>query len=316
MSEELSKLTMIIFSFFCLQIVFKTINTVLMADQRPAVSSFINTISQIIILGIIYVLTKTSDGSLLSLGWVLSGVPLVVLLLATIYFYLNDYKYLMPKIKFVDFKYAKDIVKLGFNFFLIQISVIVIYQTNNIIIAQVGSPEDVTVFNVAYKYISLALMIFTIIVAPFWSAFTEAYTKNDFLWMKSTVKKLRIISYFLILFLIVLVFTANTFYEFWVGDSVFISTKITIIVAIYVAMLIIVSLNTQVLNGIGKIKVQLITYSFSTIFHIPLALFLGDRFGIMGVLSSAIFFYIIIATFSVFQVNHLLKGYKKGLWGK
>ncbi|GHT61949.1 hypothetical protein AGMMS50239_14030 [Bacteroidia bacterium] len=36
MARELSLLVLIIFSFFCMQIVLKTINTVLIADQKPA----------------------------------------------------------------------------------------------------------------------------------------------------------------------------------------------------------------------------------------------------------------------------------------
>jgi O-antigen/teichoic acid export membrane protein len=40
MAKELSLVAVIVFSFFCMQIVFKTINTLLVADQKPAKSAF------------------------------------------------------------------------------------------------------------------------------------------------------------------------------------------------------------------------------------------------------------------------------------
>ena len=68
MVGELTKLALIVFSFFCLQIVLKTINTILIADQKPAKAAFFDTLSQLLALIIIYILTKTTQGSLLYLG--------------------------------------------------------------------------------------------------------------------------------------------------------------------------------------------------------------------------------------------------------
>jgi O-antigen/teichoic acid export membrane protein len=76
----------------------------------------------------------------------------------------------------------------------------------------------------------------------------------------------------------------------------------------------IVFLNTQILNGIGKIKIQLLTYSLAMIFHIPLAVFLGARLGIVGVALSASFFCSIISVYAIIQVNLLINNKAKGIW--
>ena len=316
MIEELSILAIIVFSFFCLQIVLKTINTLIIADQKPAKAAFFDMLGQLIALIIIYTLTKHTQGSLIYLGLSLGFAPVGILIISSLYFYFNEYKYYRPTLKLVNFSLAKDIFNLGFKFFFIQIAVIVIYQTNNIIIAQTGTPEDVTTFNIAYKYMSIALLLFSIVVSPFWSAFTDAHTKKDYLWMRASLKKLRLISYGLIGMLLVLVLIANDVYKFWIGDLVTIPFKISIIVAIYMVMLIVVSLHTQILNGLGKIKIQLITYSLATIFHIPLAVVLGKLHGITGVLVSAILFYFIISFFTIIQVNKLIGNRANGIWSK
>ncbi len=230
--------------------------------------------------------------------------------------YYNTYKEVAPSFRKVDFNYAKDIVGLGSKFFFIQFAVIIIYQTNNIIITQIASPKDVAIFNVAYRYLSIALMSFTIIISPYWSAFTEAYVQEDYTWMKTTVKALRKILFLFIIGLILLVTFSSTAYHLWLGDKIVIPFKITIAVGFYVLMLGIVGLHTQILNGIGKVRIQILTYSLATFAHIPLALFLGKKFDIIGVILSGSFFYLIISFFTVKQVNLLLEKKAVRIWNK
>lgn len=314
MASELKILALIIFSFFCLNMILKTVNTVLLADQKPAKAAFFDMIAKVIILIIIYILTKTTDGSLILLGFTISSAPILVFIFSTIWLFNKEYREVAPSLRLVDFRFARDILTLGSKFFFIQIGVIIIFQTNNLVIAQVGTPEDVTIFNVAYKYCAIALMGFSIIISPYWSAFTEAYSKKDFKWMQKTVKTLRKISYLLVVGVIILIIVSEHFYKFWVGSMVNVPFAVTIVVGMYIILLAFTSLNTQILNGLGKIKVQLFSYSLATLFHIPIALLLGREFGILGVLLSACFFYCIIASLAFIQVNMLISNKAHGWW--
>ena len=314
MALDLSKLAIIVFSFFCLQMVLKTISTVIIADQKPAKAAFLDLMCQFLSLLIIFILTKTTKGSLIYLGLTLGLSQAIIFIVGTIFFYTKEYKPFAPSFNFINFSYAKDIMKLGYKFFIIQIAFIVIFQTNNIIIAQVAGPEDVTVFSIAYKYIGIALMIFSVILSPYWSAYTEAYTKKDYQWMKVSLKSLRIISYLFVAAVIVLVMLSSYVYKLWLGDLVSIPIPVSVSVGVYVSLLILVYLNTQILNGIGKVKLQLLSYTLATVFHVPLAIFLGSKFGIIGVVFSACIFYVIISIVSIVQVNLIISQKAKGIW--
>lgn len=314
MSSELGMLALIVVSFFSLQIVLKTINTIIIADQKPALSNFIDMLGQLFSLLCIYVLTLTTEGSLIKLGIAFGFIPLTILILSSFLLFRGRYHQFRPRLKNVDFSYAKDIMRLGIKYFIINISIVVIYQANNLIIAHIGEPKDVTIFNIAYKYLSVVLMTFAIVLAPFWSAFTEAYTKNEIEWMLKTVSHLRKIAIAFMGVLIVLVCFSGLAYHFWIGDLVEVPFTITITIAVYIAMLIQTSLNTQLLNGIGAVKLQLVTYSVAMVFHVPLAMFLGERYGMTGVIGSASFFYLIIAAFSIIQLDKILAGKASGVW--
>jgi O-antigen/teichoic acid export membrane protein len=162
MAKELSLVALIVFSFFCMQIVLKTINTILIADQKPAKSAFFDMLGQVLALLIIFVLTKTTSGSLLYLALTLGICPIIVMMISSIWLYRQKYKIYKPSIYFFEKKIVTDILRLGNRFFLIQIGSILFHQTTNIIISQVSTFEDVTIYNIAFKYFTIATMIFAI----------------------------------------------------------------------------------------------------------------------------------------------------------
>jgi O-antigen/teichoic acid export membrane protein len=316
MAGELITLALIIISFFCLQIVLKTINTVLIADQNPAKSAFIDMLGQVLALILIVVLIKTTDGSLIYLGFALGAGPIIVLLASSFWFYNTQYKHYAPAFAFVNFSYARDIMKVGIKFFIIQIAFIVIYQTSNIIIAQIGGPEDVTIYNIAFKYFAVATMAFSIIITPFWSAFTDAFAVKDYSWMNKTLKKLRIVSFSLIVLVIVMTFMSGLAFELWVGEMVHIRNSISIVMALYVITTIWNSLHSLLLNGIGKIKLQLYVSLIGTFFNIPLAMFLGKKMGIEGVIAASLLLNLISAIYSPIQLNKIINRKAKGIWNE
>ena len=97
--HELSQLAVIVFGFFFLTFVVEIITVVLIADQRPTVANLMGPLADFIALVIIYVLTKTTKGSLIYFGLTLSVTPLLVMIFASIYLYRKDYKLIAPSLK-------------------------------------------------------------------------------------------------------------------------------------------------------------------------------------------------------------------------
>ena len=80
-------------------------------------------------------------------------------------------------------------MNLGVKFFFIQITTIVMFASGNFIITQLYGPAEVTPYNISYRLFAATVTVFTIIIAPFWSAYTEAITMKDFTWIKKVLKK-------------------------------------------------------------------------------------------------------------------------------
>ncbi|RZL69658.1 MAG: polysaccharide biosynthesis protein [Pedobacter sp.] len=317
LSYELSLLACIIFSSFAVQFVLKLITNLLASIQKPALASLFDMLGQVLVLIFVFALTKFGDGSLPSLGLALGGGQIIVLLVATLWYFARELRQYAPSFSTVEFKYAKDLMSIGLKFFVIQIVVIVLYETNNIIIIQLFGPKEVTVYNVAYKYFSIIPMVFAIVISPFWVSFTDSFVKRDFIWMKGVLRKLQKAWLGLVILAIILVTVSSFVYSFWIKNAVIIPLTLTMGMGFYTVVNAWGSLHTQLLNGIGKLKIQLISAILMAIINIPMALFLGKHFGLSGLVwGQSLLPLITTAWWAPIQINKILNNKAKGIWNE
>ena len=83
--DELSLVFGLLACFFCLNIVASVFTTMLTADQKPALASLISTSGQVLAFACVYVLTKTTKGSLSALAVSFSAIPCLFLLIDSRY---------------------------------------------------------------------------------------------------------------------------------------------------------------------------------------------------------------------------------------
>jgi O-antigen/teichoic acid export membrane protein len=316
MKSELSLLALIVFTFFCIQFLLQLLTTIMTANQEPAKASFFSFLGSLGSLIIIYILTKTTSGSLVLLGTAFSAAPVVVLLISSLWYFRKSYKYLAPSPKYVKFRYARDLMVLGIKFFVLQIAAIVIYQTSNIIIAQLFGPAQVTPYNIAYKYFSVITMVMGIVVMPFWSAFTDAWTKKDITWIKNAIKKLNLIWILLTITTIIMLAFSGLIYRLWVGKEIVVPFSLSAIIAAYVIIFSWNNIYINFLNGVGIIKLQLYSGIWGMILNVPLAIFFSKKFGIIGVMMPTVLLAAINMIWSVIQYNKVINFKAKGIWAK
>jgi len=294
MKEGLSVAAAIVVYSFLLQLLFKLITSLLMASQLQAKASLVGLIGNITSLILIYLATKTLNGSLLILASIFSIVPTLVLLGYNIKFFGTIYKDFKPVMGWVRKSDLKSLFGIGSFFFIIQIAAIVQFQTANILIAHWLSSEDVAVYNVCFKYFSVITMAFSLIVAPYWSAFTEAYAKGDLAWIKRIVNKTLKIWLLFAIGGVVALLISPMVYKLWVGDRLVVPMLLSAFMLIYTLLISYGSIFVMFMNGTGKIKTQTITSLFSPLIFLALAYLFVEvaLWGMVGIVVA-----IIIANF-------------------
>lgn len=314
--ELIIQVMRIVIVFFCISFIVNIQNTVLRALQLNALGSAFSAIGQVLVLIVTYILTITTEPSLVYLAFAISGCPILVNLVCTFWLFGHKYKQLRPSIKYIDTSLVKDVLNLGLKFFVIQIAGLVLYQTMNIIISHVAGPEAVTEYNVVYKYLSIPMMASSMMVDPFWSAFTEAYSIKDYGWMQRSYSKLLRFFILALLLVVLLALVYPIAFKLWLGDKVIIHTTMILIVSAYVVVMIWQNIHSALINGMGRITLSVICSFAIAIINIPLSLYLGGSMGAQGVVLSVGGLNLTVAGLYYIQVRKLIYNRANGIWGK
>ena len=311
---NLGTIALIIFGCFCIQFVVQLINNVLAANQQPARSALLNLVTQGLTLAGILLLIKFSAPSLTALVIVMAGIPLLVMAGASIILYRGNYAFAAPSFSRVNVAQAKQLLKSGSAFFVIQIVALVLYETDNIVITQLFGPGQVTTFNIAYKLFSVILMFFMVVVTPLWSAFTEAYVQNDYGWIKNALAKIHKLWLGLSACSIVLLMVSPWVYSAWVGQAVTVPAVLSAAMCLYVIAFVWQGMYLQLLNGTGKIKLQLYLGIAGAVVNIPLSVLLGRLLGPAGVTLANVVIFIVMGIFFSIQTKKLVNQTATGIF--
>ena len=318
LAGQIAPLVMFVFSFFILNFILKLITVVLLADQRPEVNGLLSLIINGITLAIIYLLSKTALATLKNLGIMASAVPALIYITASIFFFSGKYQSIKPALKDIRSQYSRELLHLGFRFFIIQISSLIVFATHNLIITQLFSPADVTVYNIAFKYFSIPMLVFGVILSPFWSAYTEAFVKRDFGWIRKVNRRLVQLWILFVVGLLFMLTGANFFYKIWVGTEIQIPSILSVLMTIFTIISMWHNIYAYFLNGVGKIQLQLYNAIVVGILNIPLSILFAKHLniGVAGVILATIVCLTPSAIWSPRQFHKIVNQTAKGIWNR
>lgn len=320
LDRQIMILAVMMFGAFAINFIGAMIHQIFYALQRTGIVNLFGLIVKASFLLLIIILMYTTEESLILYGaaktFTFAFIPLAI---AIYYFYFSkNLKKFKPSLKYVKRHYFDKMFSLGFQFFIIKISMIIIHQTNNVLIAKFVSLEEVTTYEVAYKYLSIFLLVFVIFTNQLWSASVEAYRKGDLVWMENTIKSVIKIWLGTVLIAVVMVLISPLVYKFWLDDKLEIPMAITIVVAISVSITNWVNLFNLIMNGTGKIKLQMYAWIFASIINIPISIFFATtmELGTVGIVLGTVVSMLPLAILSPIQVRKILSKNVSGIWDK
>ncbi len=305
-SSDMSSVFFIIGLSVIFQFLLGLLNSVFGALHKIALSNALAALGNILVLLILYWFYKYSNLSLFHVALIYSGVPLLILLIATIIFY-SFKNYLRPKISSIDFSKSSILLTMGGKFFILQIAAVILFTTDNLIISKLFSPADVTPYNVVFKYFSIISVGFTAMAAPFWSGTTDAYVKKDYYWIKKSIKKLITFWLFGTLIVLLMVYFSPKVYNLWIGKGLQIPIALSVSFGVYVLVNSWNAIFSAIINGIGELNFSFKLAILGALINIPLSIYLSNIFGITGVVWATILCQLLASVLIPIQCYYLLK---------
>jgi len=314
---HLEQVLMVTVTLVCTSFIFKLIGNFYMGLQLPAISNLLVALGQTLALLGTYIVLWSGSHSIMHIALVNTVAPLIVYLLAFPYTFLYKYPHLCPSFRLINLQEAKTVINMGVQFFIMQISGVILFMTSNILISNFFSPEMVTPYQITYRYFSVLLVIFTVVCMPFWNATTDAYQRNDMEWIRKATKKLRLMTIGFLFCLVVMILLSDTIYAIWIDRQTVIDIKMSIVMAVYIFILIYSMRYSYFINGIGKLRLQLYFTAAAAIVFIPIA-YLTTQWS-----HDIIWFMIVMCLVNIpglivnrIQFSKLINGKAKGIWNK
>lgn len=314
--NELHMAVVIAVGFTLMNFVLKNIGMIFVAMQKYAINDLLSISGNVIALILIYILTKVTTGNLVLVVLAYTMTSCVAFLLAAIPLFWKHPE-LKPSLRFFDKSLGKKIVGKGFGFFVIQISsCLVIFGAANFFITQSCGPAAVTTYNIAYKFFNLLVIAYTIILAPMWNAYTDAYVKGDMQWIKATFNKALKFWVLSICGGLGMLLICNLFYKLWIGNMVNVPLSVSASTLIYVCFFNLNNCATYLINGLNKIFVQIIISLAVTTLYIITVLAFGRKLGVEGIVLSMAASYAVMSVVHLYQCRKLINGKADGIWNK
>jgi len=311
-NEELKDIVNITASFLFVNFWLSLINQVFNGLQKTSIVVFNQFLSNAFALICVVVLYSNFESSLFKLAFVYGLSLVMASVLLSIWFYAKNREFI-PKIQNYGKKYVKSITSLGFQFFVIQIAVVVIFTTDKILITQLFGPEYVTSYDVVFKLFSIITIAHSLLMAPLWSAYSDAYHRNDMEWIKKTIKNQLKIYILFIVATIALGFLAKPIIGLWIGKEVFIDNMLIIAMCCFILVSTWNNIFAFFINATNKLNIQINTSIIAMVINIPLSILFVRFFemGVYGIVLATCVSLSFFAFFGSLQTLIILKGRNK-----
>lgn len=300
----IKKVLIISIFFFCLNLIFGLIHSIIFAFEKSHYVSLISLLfNAIFISTILFLGERNDDKNLLIVAFFYGFFNLIITLLFGIYIF-RKYK-LSFHFKTVKKQTVNKLIGLSGNFFLLQIAMLFLFSIDNILIGYLLGVIDVTSFSIINKVNFVVINLYSMLLIQLWSTVTVQQSKNNLTNLSGVIKNLKLILILPIIFYMVFFICYDEFFKFWLGQELNIKMSTVIILAIYTIFHLWNALHVNITNGLGMLKNQILSYSVGGVLYIFFALVFVNRLGlgINGICIAKVIGILIPAVVSTYEVK-------------
>jgi O-antigen/teichoic acid export membrane protein len=307
------KLTFLLsFTFFCINLVFSLFSSIAYGIHKSYLTTIVQVVQYAIYCLLLYAFIKTNQKSFLVYVSIIYGLSTIFSQVVP-FFTIAKNKDLWPP-NFSNHKtYTKELLNISLGFFILQLSSIILFSSDNIILSKLLGPEEVAEYSIAYKLFFLVITSFSIILIQVWNSTTDALAKKDFDWIKRTVKKLHLILIPIFLGTILISLCLNYIVKIWIGETFNYSWQFRFIFSLYTLVHCSSAIFTNILNGAGRLKIQTIACVISSIINFMLSYFFIEilNLGLVGILYSKLICVSIITFMCFYDYKRFIQKFNR-----
>jgi len=301
----------IAYAFFALRFPLLVTNRVLAAYQENVIANLWSITGSIANLSAILAVIYFRGG----LPWLVlgsSGLGFLTSVACAIWLFGRHRPWLRPSLRAVESTVLKPLFSSGWKFFIIGVGWMINSESDTVIISHYLGASSVTPFNITLQLFTVTMVVQTLVMPSLWPAYTEAYARNDFVWMRQAFRtnvRLSLISTGAVA-LIFIVF-GQQLIRVWAGEAAVPPFALLIWMGIWNVMLAQLHAFGCLLNAIERLRVRIVCGVSTAVLNIALSIFLVHRFGIVGVTVATVIAFLVADYLPIsFYVRSLFREFR------
>jgi O-antigen/teichoic acid export membrane protein len=198
----------------------------------------------------------------------------------------------------------------GILFFILQLTGLVVFNSDNLVIAHYLGAAAVTPYSVAWRLAQYAYVLQNLMIPSLWPAFTEAYHKGQLDWINSAYRSLNRNVLIAVGFAALVIGVAGrTVIRIWAGAAAVPGRELLWLMALFAFILSITTNQALLLTATGRLRLEAAVAVIAAVANLVLSIFLVQRLGVEGViLSSIASFLLIMVVPQAWEVKRVLQG--------
>lgn len=295
--------------FFLLSLPLNLANRVLSGYQQVHVANYFAMVNSL--LGLVAIITVIlTRGTIVDLMATYCVAMLTGSILLNLWLCIWYKPWLRPHLQAVKRHVVRELFGEGALFFVLQLSGLIVFNSDNLVITHYLGATDVTPYSVAWRLTGYASMMQSLLIPALWPAFAEAYHRRDLSWVRMNYRR---IMYGSILAVGLVAFGIGLFgrqvIRVWAGP-VAVPNAALLWSMCFWAVLVSVTINQALLMAATqRIQLQAVTASLAAVANLIGSIILVQRIGAIGVLVATIGSYLIfILAPQEWEVRRILRG--------
>ena len=264
------------FFFICINFILSLSRIILYATHQAEKVSYMTLLTQLINLCGILLFAFCGSGNILYVAILVGMSGMTV----NLFYYgrlCGKNNFLFPHFRMFSRERLRSICNVGVKFFLIQISVMILYSTDSVIITRLFGPANVTPYQTAFSAFGIVNGLYAAAVTPLWAKYAAEKERNNYSGIKKIVRTQE--KFMLIVGIILLI--EGVCYKpasvIWLQKELNYDPGLIIMMAVYNFCYIWSNIYAIACNGMERIHLQLYLAIIGAVINIPLSFYLGGR---------------------------------------
>jgi len=269
------------------------VQRVQLAYQQGFVNSVWNAVGSVAaLIGLIAVVRLHADLALVVL--MLVGGPLVANTLNWISLFIVRRPDLKPRWSAASRAEGARLARIGFLFFVLQLTVAIAYQSDVVVATRVLGPAAATNFSVTLRLFMIAPTIVNMALLPLWPAYSESIARGDAAWVRHTLRTSILVAVSLSgAASLILVLIGHSILRAWTGAELGGDLPLLIGMGLWAVLSSSFNAVAMLLNGAAVIGFQVATALTMTVVSLGASIAGANLFGEAGIIWGTVIAYVL-----------------------